>query len=226
MRLLVIEDEDDLRNALVRGFQKLGYSADSAGDGLEGMELLEANSYDLILLDLNLPGIDGLEILSRIREADWEQKVLILSARTAFHQRVQGLDLGANDYLVKPFDFQELEARIRNLLRRQFVQEKPQLVCRGITLNTTTHTVSGPDGRPLEFTPKEFGILEYLMMNRGRPVSAEELMEHVWSDDSDQFSNAVKVHISLIRKKLASVNRENLLETIRGVGYLIEEEEK
>lgn len=225
MRLLIIEDEDDLRTALARGLQKLGYSVDQAENGAEGLSLAETNAYDLIVLDLNLPEVDGLEVLTRIREQNWEQKILILSARTAFHQRVEGLDLGANDYLVKPFDFGELEARIRNLLRRSFFQKNPELTCGGIVLNTIARTVTGPDGSALELTPKELAILEYLLMNRGRPVRAEELIEHVWSEDSDPFSNAVKVHVSLLRKKLTAAGCSDLLHTVRGAGYKLGEVE-
>lgn len=224
MRLLIIEDEDDLRNALVRGLKKLGYSVDQSENGKEGLFLAQNNSYDLIILDLNLPGMDGLDVMGKIRKLDWEQKILILSARTAIQQRVEGLDLGANDYLVKPFDFWELEARIRNLLRRSFTQKNPLLTCSGLTLNTSTRAVYGLDGRAMELTPKEFSILEYLLMNKGRPVSAEELIEHVWSEEDDLFSNAVKVHVSLLRKKLSAAGCKDFLHTVRGVGYLAEEE--
>ena len=128
MKLLIIEDEADLRNALCKGFTKKGYLADTAADGNEGYELAFVNKYDLILLDLNLPGMDGLTLLQKIRENDLRQKVLILSARSAYEQRIEGLDLGANDYLVKPFDFGELEARVRSLLRRDFTQHNTCLL--------------------------------------------------------------------------------------------------
>lgn len=223
MRLLIIEDEDDLRTALARGLQKFGYSVDQAEDGVNGFSLAETNAYDLIILDLNLPKLDGLEVLTRIRKENWEQKILILSARDAFHQRVEGLNLGANDYLVKPFDFGELVARIQNLLRRDFIQKNPELSCGGIRLNTTTRTATGPDGATLNLTPKEFAIMEYLLMNKGRPVRAEELIEHVWSEESDPFSNAVKVHVSLLRKKLTALDCDDLLHTVRGSGYKMED---
>ena len=221
MKLLIIEDEPDLLTALAAGFRKKGYAVDTADDGLDGLELAQTGSYDLIILDLNLPGMDGLDILKKIREDDLEQKLLILSARSEYTQRIEGLDLGANDYLTKPFDFGELEARVRSLLRRSFTQNDAVLIFHGFRLDTRTHLLQTETGKPVDLMPKEYAILEYLLLNRNRAVSAEELIEHIWASDSDMFSNAIKVHISTLRKKLSAHTDAELITNIRGAGYCI-----
>lgn len=223
MRLLVIEDEKDLLEALLRGFRKLQYVADGAMDGLEGLTLAQENVYDLIVLDLNLPGMDGLEVLRNIRQVDKETKVLILSARTAFQERIRGLDMGADDYLVKPFDFGELDARVRNLLRRKFTTEAVTLSLGSIHLDMVRRVALTQEGFSLELSPKEYAILEYLLLHRGTPVPAEELIEHIWGEDA-MFSNTVKVHMSLLRRKLEPYTGKNAIQNIRGVGYWIGEE--
>ena len=221
MKLLIIEDEEDLLAALKAGFEKKGYVVDAADDGLNGCELAFINHYDLIILDLNLPSMDGLEILRHIRENDLNQKVLILSARSDYAQRIEGLDLGANDYLVKPFDFGELEARVRSLLRRSFTQLGVVLTFGRFSLDTCAHLLFTDAGDKIDLTPKEYAILEYLLLHRGRAVSAEELIEHVWLSDSSLFSNAIKVHISTLRKKLAAYSDEELIKNLRGAGYCV-----
>ncbi|WP_087064506.1 response regulator transcription factor [Intestinibacillus massiliensis] len=226
MKLLIVEDEGDLRNALCEGLTKKGYLIDAASDGNEGYELAFVNHYDLILLDLNLPGMDGLALLKKIREHDLQQKVLILSARSDYGQRIEGLDLGANDYLVKPFDFGELEARIRSLLRREFMQNNTILCFGCFRFDTLKHTVCTEQNDPIALTPKEFAILEYLLLNRGRVVSTEELIEHVWDSDDSFFSNAVKVHVSALRKKLGAFSRQEIIINVRGAGYCIQTQEQ
>lgn len=225
MKLLIVEDEEDLANALKRGFQKAGYAVDVALDGGEGLELYGVNSYDLILLDLNLPVLDGLEVLKAIRKRDKLQRVLILSARSAVENRIEGLDLGANDYLAKPFDFGELSARVRSLLRRSFLQESSVVHCGLITLRTDLKQLEA-GGKPLETTAKEYALIEYLVLHAGKVVSAEELIEHVWDSEADFFSAAVKVHISNLRRKLKQACGRELIVTQRGQGYLIEKEEE
>lgn len=221
MKLLIIEDEADLRNALCKGFTKKGYLADTAADGNKGYELAFINKYDLILLDLNLPGMDGLTLLQKIRENDLRQKVLILSARSAYEQRIEGLDLGANDYLVKPFDFGELEARVRSLLRRDFTQHNTVIPFGCFRMDTQARLVFTEKDEEVCLTPKEFSILEYLLLNQGRAVSPEELIEHVWESDDCFFSNAVKVHMSTLRKKLGEFSGQEIIINIRGAGYSI-----
>lgn len=220
MRLLVVEDEQDMQEALCYGLRKRGYAVDAAGDGADAVELCRVNDYDLIVLDLNLPGLDGMEVLKSIRAMNGTVKILILSARSELSDKITGLDGGASDYLTKPFHFEELEARIRMLLRRSFIQGEAILACGGLRLDTNARTVSF-DGQPLEFSMREVAILEYLMARRGRPVSAEELLEHVWDSEADPFSNQVKVYISVIRRKLLAVTGEEIIRSIRGAGYVI-----
>lgn len=217
MKLLIIEDEADLSSALAAGLAKCGYASDIADDGAEGLELAFINEYDLIILDLNLPSMDGLSVLSEIRKRDKCQKVLILSARGQVSDKVLGLDAGANDYLTKPFHFDELLARVRSLLRRSFVQENVELCCGALSLNTKTRQAY-LNGRALDLTKTELCILEYLMQNSGRAVSCEELMEHVYDSEADLFSNAVKVHIHSLRKKMAN----NMIQNVRGQGYKVQ----
>lgn len=226
MKLLIIEDEADLRNALCKGLTKKGYLVDAAADGNEGYELAFVNQYDLILLDLNLPGMDGLTLLQKIRESDLRQKVLILSARSAYEQRIKGLDLGANDYLVKPFDFGELEARVRSLLRREFTQHNTIIPFDRFRLDTHARLVYTDKDEALSLTPKEFSILEYLLLNRGRVISPEELIEHVWGSEDSFFSNAVKVHMSGLRKKLGAFSDQEIIINTRGAGYCIRQQKE
>ena len=221
MRLLIIEDEPDMLRALIRGFEKKGYVVDGASDGEEGLELALIGGYDVIVLDLNLPGMDGLDILKEIRSADDGQRIIIVSARAAFQHRIAGLDLGANDYLIKPFDFGELEARVRSLLRRNFIQNDTVLECGGISIDTRERRVFGENNEAIDLTSREYMILQYLALHRGIPVSAEELIEHIWGDDEGLFSNAIKVHISQLRKKLGVYTKAEIITTIRGSGYLI-----
>ena len=225
MRLLLIEDEEDLINTLSRGLRKVGYAVDTATDGRDGLDLFYMNEYDLIILDLNLPSMDGLEILSKIREESQDCKILILSARSNYEQRIEGLDKGADDYLVKPFDFGELNARIRNLLRRSFTQQSSKLKYENIIIDMAKRTVYGENNENIDIRPKEFAILEYLIMNRGRVISAEELIEHIWDNDESMFSNVIKVHLSNLRKKLSQHCKEEIILNVRGVGYTINEGE-
>ena len=225
MRLLIVEDEEDMREALCYGLRKRGYAVDAAGDGADAVEQCGINEYDLVVLDLNLPGLDGMEVLKHIRSMEKPAKVLILSARSELTDKIRGLDSGASDYLTKPFHFEELEARIRMLLRRSFIQTEAALTRGGLCLDSNLKTASF-QGRLLEFSMREFSILEYLMIHMGRPGSAEELLEHVWDSEADPFSNQVKVYISVIRRKLQAVTDEEIIRSIRGAGYLIGKEEE
>lgn len=224
MRLLLIEDEEDLINTLSRGLRKVGYAVDTATDGRDGLDLFYMNEYDLIILDLNLPSMDGLEILSKIREENQMCKILILSARSNYEERIEGLDRGADDYLVKPFDFGELNARIRNLLRRSFTQQSSKFKYENIIIDMSKRAIYDNNNENIEIRPKEFAILEYLIINRGRVISAEELIEHIWDNDESMFSNVIKVHLSNLRKKLSQYCEEEIILNIRGVGYTINED--
>lgn len=222
MRLLVVEDEETLCESIARGLREDGYEVDVAMDGDAAWDLIWMGKYDLILLDLNLPGMDGMEILRLLREEDEETPVLILSARVQLEDKVQGLDEGANDYLCKPFAFEELEARVRSLTRRRVVQKKVILEFHEISLDTKARTAMAK-GVDLGLTRKELGVLEYLLLHQGRPISQEELMEHVWDGSVDTFSNSIRVHISALRKKLRAVLGYDPIVNRIGQGYLLEE---
>lgn len=225
MRLLIIEDEIGILEALQKGLRKEGYAVDIVSDGYEAMEYLELNNYDLVVLDINLPGIDGFSILSHLRKKKVDTRVIIISANREIEDRIKGLDLGANDYLVKPFDFQELKARIRSLLRRKFVSTPNTLQEAGIEINLSTLKVTY-EGQNIPLTLKEYGILKYLVENKGRVVSSEELFEHIWDEHSDPFSKVIRVHIYSLRKKLTQVTgKDRIITTLKGVGYLIGGEE-
>ena len=224
MRILVVEDERALCETIVRSLRRLAYSVDPCYDGDTAIDLLGSERYDLVLLDLNLPGADGMTVLRTLRQTDRETRVLILSARSEVADKVEGLDAGANDYLAKPFHLEELEARIRSLTLRQFTQNDVVLHCGPLSFDARSRTATAA-GQPLALTRKETGILEYLLLHRGRPVSQEELLEHVWDNSVDNFSNAIRVHISALRKKLRAALGYDPVRNRIGEGYLIEEEQ-
>ena len=224
MHILVIEDERSLCETIVRSLRRLAYSVDFCYDGNKAIELLFVERYDLVLLDLNLPGADGMTVLRTIRRTDRDTKVLILSARSEVADKVEGLDAGANDYLSKPFHLEELAARIRSLTRRQFTQNNVILSCGRVSFDTKSRTATA-DGQALTLTRKEVGILEYLLLNQGRPVSQEDLIDHVWDNSVDNFSNSIRVHISALRKKLRTALGYDPIRNRIGEGYIIEEEQ-
>ena len=224
MRILVVEDERALCETIVRSLRRLAYSVDPCYDGDTAIDLLGSERYDLVLLDLNLPVADGMTVLRTLRQTDRETRVLILSARSEVADKVEGLDAGANDYLAKPFHLEELEARIRSLTLRQFTQNDVVLHCGPLSFDTRSRTATAA-GQPLALTRKETGILEYLLLHQGRPVSQEELLEHVWDNSVDNFSNSIRVHISVLRKKLRAALGYDPVRNRIGEGYLIEEEQ-
>ena len=217
MKLLIIEDEPSLQKALVKGFKKLDYTVDAAGDGERALELYFDNKYNLVVLDLNLPKLDGMNVLEEIRKENKEIPVLILSAKGEANDIITGLDMGANDYLAKPFHFGELEARVRALLRRDFKTSDTVITSGDVTLDTALKKVFC-NGGEVQLTKKEYGILEYLMLNKGKVITVTELIESVWESDTDAFSNAFKVHINSIRKKLPDGSVKNA----KGQGYYVE----
>lgn len=223
MRILVVEDELDLLDSIVEGLKMDGYAVDSCDNGSTAYEMVFVENYDLIVLDLNLPGMDGIDVLKEIRKINSEIKILILTARTHIKDKVQGLDLGANDYLTKPFHFEELEARIRSLLRRKFIQQDVILYCGKLSLDTSAR-IATFNGEPLSLTRKELSILEYFLLNKGRVISPEELIEHVWDSNSDSFSNVIRVHIASLRKKLREALDYDPIGNKIGEGYFIREE--
>lgn len=222
MKILLVEDEEKLLESIREGLVHSGYVVDTALDGEEGSFMAFTNDYDLIILDINLPKKDGFEILREIRERDREVNIIMLTALSDVDDRVKGFDLGANDYVLKPFHFEELKARIRSLLRRQTTIKNAVIETSGISFDTTKRTFS-IDGEILRLTAKEAGILEYLFFNLGRYVTTEELMEHVWNDEVDLFSNVVRVHMSALRKKLKARLGKNIIRNEIGKGYIIDE---
>lgn len=215
MRVLLVEDEKTLSNVLTKGLKKLSYAVDQAFEGEEALELFDIYQYDLVILDLNLPKIDGWQVLKQIRKNNNQVKILILSAKNQVDDKIKGLDLGANDYLEKPFDFMELAARIRNLLRWDFVSRKTTWEEGRLRLDFTAKKVF-VDGKEISLTNKEYGILEYLIQKRECFVTAEELLEHVWDREADLFSNTLKYHIHSLKKKLGL---SEVIQNERGKGY-------
>jgi len=221
MRLLVIEDEPDIASALEKGLRQVGYAVDTALDGERGSELALVNDYDLLILDLNLPGVDGLEVCHRVRAECPSLLILMLTARSRPDERVAGLDLGADDYLVKPFHFAELTARVRALLRRDLRVRVPLLQYKDVKLDPAARVV-WKGNRRVELTSKEFGILEYLLRHRGEIVSQEAILEHVWDMQTNPLTNTVRVHINSLRRKLEDIaETPRYIETIVGQGYRV-----
>ena len=214
MRLLLVEDEPSLRESVARKLHRAGYETDDCGDGETALEMLAAERYDLVLLDLNLPRVDGMTVLRTLRKTDLETPVLILSARSEIADKVEGLDAGANDYLAKPFHLAELEARVRSLTRRQFIQRNVCLRCGRLSFDTKSR-VAMVDGQPVPLTRKESSVLEYLL-----------LMEHVWDGRVDAFSNSIRVHISALRKKLRAALGYDPIRNRIGEGYEVGESEQ
>ena len=224
MRLLVVEDEVTLCKTIAKGLHLSGYEVDQAYDGLTALDKVLTESYDLVLLDLSLPKMDGMDLLSHFRERDQTTPVLILSARSQIEDKVQGLDQGANDYLTKPFSFDELEARVRSLTRRKFKQEDPLLVCGDLSFDTLSRTAKAK-GQVLKLTRKEAGILEYLLLHQGSIVSQEDLISHIWDENVDPFSNSIRVHMSSLRKKIRQVLQADPIRNKIGQGYVLEEKQ-
>lgn len=220
MKILIVEDEKILNNTINKSLKDAGYEVESVFDGFDAMEMIEIESYDLIVLDLNLPNMDGMEILKNLRKEDVETKVLILSARSQIQDKVEGLDAGANDFLQKPFHLDELKARVRSLTRRNFIQNNTELSFDKIKFDSKNRTIF-IDYKELKLTRKESGILEYLLLNQGRPVSQEELIDHVWDSSVDLLSNSIRVHISALRKKLKQELGYDPIENRIGIGYLL-----
>ena len=220
VRILVVDDEKELADAIGRGLTRQTYSVDIAYDGMKALEQVEINSYDLLILDINLPSIDGLEICRRVRSTNSSIGILMLTARSGDNDRVIGLDLGADDYMVKPFHFPELISRVRSILRRTGEIRKVTLRIDDIVLDP--NSVTAYVGRwDMALTAKEFSILEYLMKNAGRVISQEELLEHVWNEETNLFTQTIKVHINNLRDKLNKMGRADFIRTIRGKGYVV-----
>lgn len=220
MRILIAEDDEVLADGLTRAMQQAGYAVDRVGDGMDADTILKGGQpFDLIVLDLQLPRLDGFTVLRNLRERNNHTPVIILTARDSVEDRVKGLDLGADDYLSKPFNLQELEARTRALLRRGQCGSNPQLSCGALTFDSVERRAA-IDGKPLDLTTRELGVLEALMSRAGRVISKEQLLERLYSYSEEVSSNAIEVYIHRLRKKIAPAGVT--IRTIRGLGYVID----
>ena len=220
MRILLVEDNKQLSDSLRITLEEDGYAVDTAFDGIDGEELGMASSYDVIILDIMLPGKNGLEVCHDLRNMHINTPVLMLTARDALEDRVQGLDSGADDYLVKPFEVDELRARIRALLRRESASKSGKLQVADLILDPALHTVNRA-GEPIDLTAKEFSLLEYMMRHPNHLITREMAEEHLWSYDHIVASNVVDVYIRRLRRKIDDPYAVKLFETIRGAGYRI-----
>ncbi len=220
MRLLLVEDYRPLRESLTKGLRETGFAVDSTGDGEEGLWYARSNDYDVIILDLMLPGLDGLSILKKLRAEGRQSHVLILTAKDTVDDRITGLNLGADDYLVKPFAFQELLARVRALLRRSYRTKNPLLEVQDLRIDLTLQRV-WRGGEEIGLTPREYALLEYLAMRAGQVVSRTDIWEHVYEFNSSASSNVVDVYIGYLRKKIDRPDRSSLINTVRGRGYTL-----
>jgi DNA-binding response OmpR family regulator len=221
MRILVVDDEPDLADAVARGLRREGYAVDVAHDGETAIEKASVTPYDLVCLDLTMPGMDGLEVCRRLREEPPEgvpPRVLMLTARDSIDDRIRGLDHGADDYLVKPFAFGELVARVRSLLRREASRSSSVLTVGELELDDVRHRATR-GGRELDLTAKEFALLRYFMVHPDDVMSQEHLLEHVWDEHADPFTNTVRVTVGTLRRKLSDDGGEKLIETVIGSGY-------
>jgi two-component system OmpR family response regulator len=217
MKILVVEDESLLAQQLARALGNAGYAVDCAADGERADFLGQTEQYDAVVLDLGLPKLDGLALLRRWRDAGLDVPVLVLTARDSWHEKVEGIDSGADDYVTKPFRMEEVIARLRALIRRASGQGAPAMRCGPVALDPRTARVT-LDGEIVKLTGHEYRVLSYLMHHRGRVVSQSELSEHIYAQDADRDSNTVEVFIARLRRKLGT----SLIETIRGLGYRIE----
>lgn len=222
MRILLVEDQSKVAGFIKRGLEEERYAVDVAPNGEEALALIDVTPYDLVILDLMLPDIDGIEVCQRLRKREHRMPVLMLTARDELDDKVVGLDAGADDYLTKPFAFTEFLARTRALLRRQEIGKTATLQVADLVLDTATHEVTRA-GQPVEMTAKEYAVLEFLMRRTGQVVTRTMILEGVWDYDFDPGSNVVDVYIRYLRRKLDDPYPIKLLETIRGSGYRLRE---
>ncbi|MEJ2068435.1 MAG: response regulator transcription factor [Deltaproteobacteria bacterium] len=222
MRILIVEDEAKVASFIKRGLEEEHYAVDIAEDGKEAVSLVDSYDYDLAILDIMLPEMDGLSVLSHIRNVGKTTPVILLTAKDLVEDKVKGLDMGADDYITKPFAFEELLARIRVLLRRGKPEESLKLSIADLVLDPITHKVAR-DNREISLTAKEYSLLEYLMRNQGRVLTRTMISEHVWDIKHDTFTNVIDVYVNYLRNKIDKGFSKKLLHTVRGVGYKLEE---
>jgi len=220
VRILIVEDEKKVAGFIKKGLEEETYAVDVAYDGEEGFHLAAMNDYDMIILDLMLPKMDGLEVLTQLRDKKVSTPILLLTAKDAVEDKVAGLNKGADDYLTKPFAFSELLARIRSLLRRGQVETQTELKVGDLCLDMVSHKVSR-EGEEIELTGKEYSLLEYFMRNEGKVLTRTMIAEHVWDYNFDTFTNVIDVYVNHLRKKIDKKYPAKLLHTLRGVGYVM-----
>ncbi len=223
MRLLVVEDETKVASFIKKGLEEEGYAVDLASDGEVGLEMALDGVHDLIILDMNLPMTDGLSVLQNLRQKKVATPVLLLTVRAAIEDKVLGLDSGADDYLTKPFAFEELVARVRALLRRRAEAEPSVLQIADLRLDPARRIVFRGDEK-IDLTPKEFSLLDYFMRNPGRVLTRTMIAEHVWDYDFDTTTNVIDVYVNYLRKKIDAYREQKLIQTVRGVGYVLRAE--
>jgi len=221
MRILVVEDEMKMARAITRGLQNEGYVVETVGTGDDAVFWATEQNFDAIVLDVMLPGMDGFEVCRRLRSASVWTPVLMLTARGAVEDRIEGLDAGADDYLTKPFAFGELLARLRALLRRGPAERAPEIVVGDIVIDPAAHTVTRRGVR-IDLSPREFALLEYLAHHAGEVMRRSDILDHVWSYEYDGLSNVVDVYVGYLRKKLEKPFRSKVIRAVRGVGYVLE----
>lgn len=222
MRILIVEDEKSLRTLLERRFTGEKYTVDACGDGREALSYIETGTYDCIILDIMLPGMDGLSVLREMRDRRHRTPVLLLTARDSIVDRVKGLDIGADDYLTKPFSYDELSARVRAMLRRGGEEKTTTLSLADLSMDTLTRTVTR-GGKEIELTSKEFALLEYFLRHPGQVFTREQIIGHIWNFDFDNDSNIVDVYVRYLRRKIDDDSATPLIHTIRGTGYTLRE---
>ncbi len=220
MRILIVEDEKKVAGFIKKGLEEETYAVDAAHDGEEGFHLASMNQYDMIILDLMLPNMDGLEVLTRLRDKKINTPILLLTAKDAIEDKVTGLNKGADDYLTKPFAFSELLARVRSLLRGGQADTKTELKVGDLSLDLVSHKVNRK-GEEIELTGKEYSLLEYFMRNEGKVLTRTMIAEHVWDYNFDTFTNVIDVYVNHLRKKIDKQYPAKLLHTLRGVGYVM-----
>ena len=225
MRILIAEDEKTLNATLKKRLEEQSYSVDACLDGQKALDYLDSAEYDVVLLDIMMPKKSGLEVLRALRKKGRQTPVLLLTAKDSIEDRVDGLDAGADDYLVKPFAFEELMARIRVMLRKKSGQSSNLLSVGDLTLDLGTHTVVR-DGQPISLSSREFALLRYLVMNQGMILSRDQIEQHIWNYDYEGSSNMIDVYIRYLRKKIDDPFEKKLIHTVRGAGYVLREEEK
>lgn len=222
MRILLVEDENRIASFIARGLKEAHYAVDVASDGEQGLFMAEVNEFNLIILDIKLPKLDGISVCRKLREKKINTPIMMLSALGSVDEKVRGLNYGADDYLAKPFAFKELLARVQALLRRKEPEKRGALTIGDLELNQLTYKVNR-QGKEIVLTSKEYALLEYMMLNSGKAITRTMISENVWRADFDTFTNVIDVYVNHLRKKIDAGFKKQLISTIRGCGYVIKE---